>query len=214
MNTSTQLDAFAPAFVAAQAKMGNPGKVAQNPHFRNRYADLAEVVNTVTDALNENGIGVLQSPGSLVGNAIRVTTRLLHKSGQFIEDTVEMPISKMDAQGAGSAITYARRYALAAMCGVAQEDDDGEGAVGRAKKGAAPESAPAPATEPKSPPVGTGALLAQINEATSTAGLRKKLAEWKAAYPEDALMPVVGAVTAKMKELGEAEGAAKKGATK
>lgn len=133
MKTSDQLDQFAPAYVAAQSEMDNATKNAKNPHFRNDYADLAEVLNTVRPVLNKHGLAIIQGPGTFEGGCISVDTRILHTSGQWIESTISLPLTKADAQGGGSATTYGRRYGGSAMCGIAQEDDDGEGAVKRDK---------------------------------------------------------------------------------
>lgn len=118
---------FAKAFVAAQKATEAVKKAATNPHFRSKYADLAEVVEATVPALNANGIAVMQSPG-FNGELVTVTTTLLHESGAYVSGTLSMRPTKNDPQGIGSAITYARRYALLAMTGAAPEDDDGNAA--------------------------------------------------------------------------------------
>ena len=120
---------LAKAFVAAQKAMDGIKKAATNPHFQSKYADLAHVVEGVTPALNEKGVGVLQFP-SYDGDLIGVTTTLLHESGSSVTATLHLRPSKSDPQGCGSAITYARRYALLAITGCAPEDDDGNAASG------------------------------------------------------------------------------------
>ena len=110
--------------------MGKLIKNAENPFFKNNYADLAAVLEACKETLNNHDIAVIQSPcgdNGLVG----VTTLLAHKSGEWFEGTLLLSPTKKDPQGAGSCITYARRYSLAAMVGLAQEDDDAEGAVSR-----------------------------------------------------------------------------------
>mgnify|MGYP001249934350 CR=1 FL=1 len=128
---TTELGEFSKAMAAAQAEMGNATKSCDNPFFKSKYADLAEVLDTVKAALNKHGIAVVQLPGMSGQGWAEVTTMLTHSSGQYLGSTLRIPVSKNDPQGAGSAITYARRYALAAICGIAQEDDDGNTASGK-----------------------------------------------------------------------------------
>ena len=126
MKTSDTLTKIAPALLAAQKSVGNAKKQATNPHYKSKYANLESVIEAVKDALNDNGITIIQTVGDTIGGTTRVNTRLLHESGEFIEDTACAPIAKQDAQGVGSAVTYLRRYSLAAICSITQEDDDGE----------------------------------------------------------------------------------------
>lgn len=130
MKTSEQIDKIAPALLAAQKEIGNASKDAKNPHFKNSYASLGSVIEAVKEPLNRAGIAVIQSLSSDGGNGIGLLlrTRLLHTSGQFIEDTAYSPLPKADPQGVGSATTYLRRYSLAALLSITQEDDDGNDA--------------------------------------------------------------------------------------
>jgi len=118
---------LAKALVAAQKATESIKKAATNPAFKSKYADLAHVVEGVVPALNEAGVAVIQSPAS-DGDRVSVTTVLLHESGASISGTLHLRPTKNDPQGVGSAITYARRYALLAMTGAAPEDDDGNAA--------------------------------------------------------------------------------------
>jgi hypothetical protein len=136
MNKSESIKELAEALAKAQAEIGNAGKNAANPHFRSRYADLAEVLNTVRPVFAQHGLSVMQFPGFESG-MVSVETVIAHSSGEWISSTLHAPVSKHDAQGVGSALTYARRYSLAACAGIAQEDDDGEAAVGRTVAGKA-----------------------------------------------------------------------------
>lgn len=120
---------LAKALVVAQKATESIKKAASNPHFKSKYADLAEVVEGVVPALNNAGVAVLQ-PAGACGDAVSVTTVFLHESGSSVSSTLTMRASKSDPQGIGSAITYARRYALLAMSGAAPEDDDGNAASG------------------------------------------------------------------------------------
>ena len=127
MYASEQIDQLATALALAQGEVENASKTSQNPHFRSKYADLAEIINTVRPVFSKHGLAVVQSPSYAEG-LVSVTTLLTHKSGQWIRDIASAPASKLDAQGVGSAVTYLRRYSLAAFAGIAQEDDDGNAA--------------------------------------------------------------------------------------
>ena len=102
----------------------NPANTATNPFFKSKYAPLSDVLNAVRPILSKNGLSVLQSPSG-DGEHIIVTTTLIHSSGEWIESPeLVLKADKATAQGAGSAITYARRYALSAILGISSEDDD------------------------------------------------------------------------------------------
>ena len=134
METSGTINELATALAKAQADMGHALKDSTNPHFKSRYADL-QSVREAAKPLATHGIAIVQSCRMTQENGqmvAAVETRLIHTSGQWISDTLAVPVSKPDAQGIGSALTYGRRYTLAAFAGIAPADDDGEGAVGRA----------------------------------------------------------------------------------
>jgi hypothetical protein len=119
---------IASALVKAQKAFGPALKTSTNPHFKSRYADLAACVEAVIDALNDNGIALIQqnhpNPDGVV-----VETVFIHESGEMLNcGQIFVPASKHDPQGYGSALTYARRYSLMAACGIAPEDDDGNAA--------------------------------------------------------------------------------------
>ena len=128
MKTSETLTKLAPALLAAQKTIGNAKKQATNPHYKTKYANLESVIEATKDALNDQGIVIIQSVSQVYAGAINVVTRLMHESGEYIEDIASAPLTKQDAQGVGSAVTYLRRYSLAAICSITQEDDDGESA--------------------------------------------------------------------------------------
>ena len=132
MNTSTTVGAIAKALAAAQREIGVAHKDATNPHFRSKYADLQAIDEACRPALSKHGIAIAQGTGYADG-FVFVTTRLLHAdTGEWIESTLHIAPGKHDAQGVGSAITYARRFGLSALAAVpAGIDDDGEAAVGR-----------------------------------------------------------------------------------
>ena len=126
MKTSEQINEIAEALAAAQGEIQNPGKSAENPFFKSKYADLAEVLSVVRPVFSRHGLSVVQMPYSSDDGGIGVTTMISHKSGQWMQGSLELPlqVAKNVNQDAGSAITYMRRYALAAAAGVAQEDLD------------------------------------------------------------------------------------------
>ena len=130
MQASETTGEIAKALVATQMEITNVTKDAKNPHFKSTYATLAAVLDVVRPALAAHGVAVVQG---LVTDHDRtgVVTRLLHGSGEWLESAVFAPMQKMDAQNVGACATYLRRYALAAMVGVAQEDDDGNAASTR-----------------------------------------------------------------------------------
>ncbi len=120
---------IATALVKAQKAFGPALKTSTNPHFKSRYADLSACVEAVIDALNDNGIALIQKNYDCA-NGVMVETMFLHESGEMLEcGILHVPANKQDAQGYGSALTYARRYSLMAACGIAPEDDDGNTAV-------------------------------------------------------------------------------------
>jgi hypothetical protein len=120
---------IATALVKAQKEFGPALKTATNPHFRSKYADLASCVEAVMDALNNNGIFLLQKTHDQQ-NGIMVETVFVHESGEMLNcGNLYFPASKNDAQGFMSALTYARRGSLMAACGIAPEDDDGNAAT-------------------------------------------------------------------------------------
>jgi ERF superfamily len=132
---SASIKELATALAKAQSVMEGAKKDSSNPHFKSKYADLESVWDAARKPLTDNGLAVVQIPMELnERNIMRLKTILIHSSGEFIGGIIEIPISKADAQGIGSAITYARRYALAAIVGISPEEDDGEGAVGRGTK--------------------------------------------------------------------------------
>lgn len=140
MEKSEQINELALALSKAQAMMTFAIKDKTNPHFRSDYADLASVLSAIRDPLSKNDLSISQLPD---GN--NLVTILMHKSGQWLSSTTPILTTKNDAQGYGSGITYARRYALASIAGIAQDDDD-------ANEASAPQAQPprqAPRQEPK-----------------------------------------------------------------
>jgi hypothetical protein len=134
MNSSPEINELATALAKAQAMMTGALKDSANPFFKSKYADLESVWQACRKALTDNGMAVVQY-GAVIdqdGGAAQVlVTRLLHSSGQWLEGCFPIRAKDESPQAMGSAITYARRYGLAAMVGVYQTDDDAEAAQGR-----------------------------------------------------------------------------------
>lgn len=117
---------IAAALVKAQRAFGPALKTKTNPHLKAKYADLGDCIEAVIDGLNNNGIALMQQTHECE-SGILVETIFIHESGEvFSAGKLHVPAVKHDAQGYGSALTYARRYSLMAACGIAPEDDDGQ----------------------------------------------------------------------------------------
>ena len=153
MKHSDSLAKLAPALVAAQADLKPIVKDGKNPAFRSKYATLDATLEAVRPALAAQGLAVLQGitfpetngEGRLVG--ITVETRLVHASGEWMASHVPVPVAKADAHGLGSALSYGRRYGLAALLSLAADDDDD----GNAAAKAAPPAAVKPAQTKPTP---------------------------------------------------------------
>jgi hypothetical protein len=172
------------AFVKAQKEFGPALKSATNPHFRSKYADLSACVEAVIDALNDNGIGLMQNCHESDTGVI-VETMFIHESGETLSaGKLHVPASKNDPQAFGSALTYARRYSLMAACGIAPEDDDGNAAS-------------------RKPPQDVSVAVKGVMSAESLDALK---AQFTAAYAmfksdKDALAKINAAKDARKKEL-------------
>lgn len=127
MNTEHATAELFAALAKAQGEVENASKGSSNPHFKSKYADLAEILNTVRPTFSAHGIAIIQS-SAYDGQTVTVTTVLAHSTGGFISSAASCVPAKTDGQAIGAATTYLRRYSLAAMAGVAQEDDDGNAA--------------------------------------------------------------------------------------
>ena len=134
MQTSDQINEIAAALAKAQGELENPTKGKDNPHFKAKYADIADGLNAVRPILSKHGICVVQ-PTEIVDDGVILHTRLIHSSGQWIASTY--PVSKFALhQQMGAAMTYAKRQALFSMVGIAGEADDDDGnAAGTADAG-------------------------------------------------------------------------------
>jgi hypothetical protein len=149
---SESIATLAAALVKAQAELPAVTKDATNPHFRNKYASLDAIVAAVQPVLAKHDLAVVQSATtpSDGGAALTVETLLLHKSGEWMANSVVVPMVKIDPQGAGGALTYGRRYGLSALLSLAtEEDDDGNVASRPAAKRAPAKKKPDKIEEPE-----------------------------------------------------------------
>ena len=201
---SESIAALANALAAAQAVLEPAAKNAENPHLKNRYADIAAVFEAIRKVLPKHGLAVAQMILPTEGKA-HVRTMLIHQSGEWIAGECVLPPDRAGGpQGMGSAITYARRYSLSALLGlVSEEDDDGERAQGRPpraqQRAARTASSPAPATSPTSD---TGMTKAQSN--ALMAYLTKRHGQNREAYLAE-LSDFFGRPITSSRELSRAE---------
>lgn len=137
MQTSESIKELAGALAKAQGVMGGALKDSANPFFKSKYADLESVWQACRRALSENGLAVVQSITTSDEGTPAITTMLAHASGEWVRDTFMLTPKDQGPQSIGSVISYGRRYALAAMVGVYQTDDDAEAAQGRTTNGPA-----------------------------------------------------------------------------
>ena len=158
MKTSETVKEIFAALVKASGELKNPVKNAVNPHFKNRYADLATILETAKPVLMKNGLAIIQG-AEADGNIVKIRTRIVHISGEWIETDLSMSATGADPQKIGSAITYGRRYGLSAMLNIAADDDD-DGEENRKKENQKPVAATTPApvktqNQPKPAPAKT-----------------------------------------------------------
>ena len=128
MKSSDAINELASALCNAQGQMGGAVKDSANPFFKSSYADLTSVIKAIKQPFADNGLSYTQFPVSNE-NGVGVSTRLMHISGQWLEMEYTLPTVKKDPQASGSAITYARRYALQSIAGIPTADDDAESAM-------------------------------------------------------------------------------------
>lgn len=150
------------------AKKDADGQVGS---VKKKYADLASVWTACREALSANGLSVTQIPTAGDGTA-GVDTILAHGSGEWIAGTLLLPVAQRTPQAVGSAITYARRYALMAFVGIAPEDDDGEGAMPKRREEQRPQQqvpVASPAKPPAQPPINGHAQPAPVQPKPNTA---------------------------------------------
>lgn len=155
--------AIAAALLKSQKEMPNVSKDSDNPFFHSKYASLTAVLDVVKPVLNANGIVIIQNPieGKDGLGCLALETILLHESGESISSISVVPLAKGDAQAWGSALSYAKRYSLAAMTGLATEDDDGQRASHKPGEEASPAAGRVQSTAQPAKPPATGQPEAQ-----------------------------------------------------
>lgn len=186
-NTSPEINELATALSKAQGEMDAAEKASLNPHFGKKYASLAAVRDAVRGPLAKNGLAVAQTLSNCE-KGVRITTTLMHASGQWMRDALEVPMTKFDAQGLGSSATYGLRYSLQAITGIAPDDasdDDANHASSRQEQSSEmlddrrPVKTPAKAaSKPKPDPtkVDESKFSAALANATDLDGIKKVLA--------------------------------------
>ena len=169
MKMSDTISELANALAKAQGAIDDASKTSANPFFKSKYADLAAVRAVIREPLAVNDLAIIQAPRVVEGGA-EVETFIMHKSGEFMSETLFMPAGKSDAHGYASAITYARRIGLMSLLCLASYDDDGNTAV-ESVKNTAPKKAASPG-------------LVKLGEAAAVAGYAA-LTEWWNGLTED-----------------------------
>jgi len=214
MNKSESIAALAAALSKAQGEMGSAKKDAMNPHFRSKYADLASVWEAARAPLSKHGLSVVQTNEDSE-RGVCVETTLMHSSGEWISGRLTLPVSKGDAQGFGSAMTYARRYGLAAILSIAaDDDDDGEASVRIYRRAPEPPPSATGLPEPAAKrdwEAFTKGIVDRIATAASQDAVNKVAKEVNLAKPPKAFRDAIGEaymkkISALSAEVGHATG--------
>lgn len=163
MYQSDQINELASALSKAQGEIHGAKKDSANPFFKSSYADLASVMDAIREPFAKNGLAITQTFDNLPEGLVICTT-LMHSSGQWIKGTMAIHPVKQDPQGVGSATTYARRYSLAAIAGVAQVDDDGNAASHPQATKSTPVNAPKQAVAAPKPTAAHTPVMATEND--------------------------------------------------
>lgn len=191
--TDTKHKGLYSALAAAQGEMGRAAKDATNPAFKSKYADLSSVMDACMPALSKHGIAVLQ-PAFDDESGRYIKTIFVHgESGEAVECRVPLIVGKNDMQGYGSAATYARRYGLMGMAGIAPDDDDGNLAA------KSPPEKPAPKAD--KPAADDMVIVIAEDSLKDAETLEQLLAIWKDLPPNVKAVPAV--ITAKDKRKAE-----------
>jgi hypothetical protein len=152
MQKSESIGKIAAALGSLQAELEPVSKDKMNPHFRYKYADLPSIMGYLLPLMSKNGLSVTQVPDVGESGELLVETVVMHVSGEFLSGRVRMPLAKNDPQGVGSAITYARRYAICAMVGLVSDEDDDANAASGQKQGSAQRNAQGGASQKRAEP--------------------------------------------------------------
>lgn len=143
MQKSETIGKLSKALTAVQSQLKPALKDSDNPFFKSKYADLNAVWDSSRELLAKNGLAVIQGNSVGMDNTVIVETILSHESGEWIQSELCLPLAKHDPQGVGSAVTYGRRYGLAAIVGIVSDvDDDGNHASGKVQPKPAQQQAP------------------------------------------------------------------------
>ena len=175
MKTSDNIEHLSTALAAAQGALKNPPKNKVNPHFKSRYVDLSDGLDAIRECLSKNGLAFIQGT-SISDGMIVLNTRITHKSGQWLES--DYPVGGFGRpQEMGSAMTYARRYALFSLVGVAGEDDD-DGNAAQAAEAAPVKGKAAKQMEPGLTPDDSEKLMGVIKGAMDFCETAPQLSDW------------------------------------
>ena len=209
MTKSDTIAELAKALAKAQAMMEGAKQDAENPFFKSRYSTLSSVWDACRKPLSENGLSVVQPCSDDADGKLVIETTLLHSSGEWITGRLALNPVKNDPQGIGSAITYGRRYSLAAMVGISPEDDDAEKAMDREKKPAKqaqkqqpaqplkPQQETPPPDKPAQPRMATEAQIRKIYMVTKENGNTQE-------YVHEAIKTIYGVNSTKELTLAQA----------
>lgn len=185
---SESIAKIAVALCKVQAAIEPVKKDSSNPFYKSKYADLAAIWDAAREPLAKNELAVLQEPGFKENRAVLITT-LIHSSGEYLRSSIELPVVKQDPQGYGSAITYARRYALQAVLGIAPEDDDGNAASTQpTSNGHIKKPAVVPAVNLKEPWTGEIVIKGGKNDGKAWKELSGDTIQW---YIENSKSPAI-----------------------
>jgi hypothetical protein len=198
MKMSETIAELAVALSKAQGQIEDATKDGINPAFRSKYADLAAYRAVIREPLAVNDLAIMQLPRTRPGY-VEVETILVHKSGEFVSETLEIPVSKFDAHGIGSGITYGRRYGLMSILCLAAVDDDGNAAV---------EKAPAQPAKKTVSPKETAAFALEM-KAVAEQGLEALTSKWRSLNADQRSVFDADAV-AELKKIAADADAAKK----
>jgi len=196
MNT----DSLSAALVAALGELRNVGKNATNPHFKNRYASLDAILDAARPVLAAHGLALSQEPIYKDGCA-GVVTRILHTSGDSRESTLLLPLKDQTAQGVGSALTYARRYAISSILCIAADDDDDGQQASHSKYSVQMPSAPKIPTKDWSGEVTSLMKIDKVSEPEIFAYLKSKDAKVDATTVKTLPIPFLKGLVAKWEEV-------------
>jgi hypothetical protein len=204
MKMSETIAELATALAKAQGQIEDATKDGLNPAFRSKYADLAAVRAVIREPLAVNDLAIMQFPRTRQG-FVEVETMLIHKTGEFVSETLELPVSKFDAHGIGSGITYGRRYGLMSVLCLAAVDDDGNAAVEKAP------AAPTRKAEPKKAEYSDKEIaeLARTMKTIAGQGMEALTSKWRSLDPSQREVFDADAV-ADLKKIAAAVDASKK----